>query len=135
MSPLKVETTPAGTTYGNPIRGPADYTRTVTIDPDTLSTDEIDAHGYVKPGTPLKEGGGLADGTASEHIEGVVVEATKVADSNAAADLTAADPVDVAVLTIGQVNRAIIEDNLGRTLTGNEVAAFAAAGCLLKLIE
>lgn len=71
---------------------------------------------------------------AKEAIFGVTVEPVKIAASNAAADLTAGANVDVAVATICTVNRAIIEDELGRVLTANEILAYDAAGSGCKLL-
>jgi hypothetical protein len=37
-------------------------------------------------------------------------------------------------MTIGQVNRKILEDTIGRVLTADELAAFDAAGSTIKLL-
>lgn len=110
--------------------GPLDHTDTAEVDASALSSGEVDAKGYLKPGVPLTEGGALADGTAGEAIMGVVLEPVKVTDT----DLASAETLDVVVGTIGQVKRAVIEDNLGRQLTAAEVEAFDAPACLLRLV-
>lgn len=133
MSPITVSEETGGQNYMNPFVGPVEYTHPVLVDLSDLSTDEVDDDGVLKPGVPLKEDGTLADGTAGEHIFGCVAEATSVADDNA--NLATDPDVEVAVATIGQVNRDALEDNLGRALTANEVAAFGAAGCHVVLLE
>ena len=52
---------------------------------------------------------------------GVVVEATKVATGSTTALLDAATDIDVAIATHCMVQRHIIEDSLGRTLTDEEL--------------
>jgi sugar/nucleoside kinase (ribokinase family) len=83
---------------------------------------------------PLKKNGVLVDG-AGQAIFGVVPEPIKVANSNSAGDLAAASAAfQLAIGTIGQVNRAIIEDNLGRALSADELSAFLAADCRVILL-
>lgn len=131
--PPKVTTTAGGDVYESPFVGPVDFVTVVLVDLSTLSTDEVDADGVLKPGVLLKDNGALADATAGEFIYGAVAEATKVADDNS--NLAGETDVEVAVCTIGQVNRAILEDVLGRALTANEVSAIKAAGSGLVLVE
>lgn len=71
----------------------------------------------------------------AEYVFGVVLEAVKVATGNTSALLTAATDIEVAVAVIGQVNRDIAEDNLGRAYTANEVLAFDAAASRLRLMQ
>ena len=62
--------------------------------------------------------------TAERNITrtyGVVVEAVQVATGNTDALLDAATDIDVAIATICQVNRDIIEDCLGRALNSGEL--------------
>ena len=129
----------AGTSYGAVfVDGPRDVEQ-ITVDVSTLtfadgSGGEVDADGYVIPGTPLKVGGVLADGTADEVIYGVVIEATKVPGVNAVAadaDLDAVADFPIAVARGGLLNRDMVEDHLGRALTAAEIAAFAGSGLLL----
>jgi hypothetical protein len=132
--PLSITTTSGGTSHGNPFVGPIQYTAHIKPDISALTANEVDANGYLKPGVPFLASGLLVSG-AGQTIFGVTVEAVKVAASNSAADIAAVtnDPF-VAVCTIGQVSQDIIEDNLGRALSANEIAALAAAGCRLVLI-
>lgn len=135
MTPLKRNTVlTAGEVYALPFVGPINHTHTLAVDITALTVDEIDADGYLKPGLPLDAAGALV-GVAPAYVFGVTIEPLKVAESNSAADIAAAGTVDIAVATIGQVNRAVAEDILGRALTANEVAGFAAAGSTMKLLE
>jgi hypothetical protein len=225
--PLKFEKTFTGEAdYGNPFVGPVDHTAPIDVDLSTLSDDEIDAKGYLKPGIPLTSaaalaaaqtrsvpgsptpGGGntgngtvgaatggfgapaetititftttgataafrvegsvsgligtgavgtpfdspvisltISDGSAdwtigdtlvyevtagvSNRLFGVTLEPRKVAADNADATIAALGVETIIVATIGQVNRDILEDNLGRSLTAAEVAAFADSTLVL----
>lgn len=134
--PMSVSDTAGGDGYGDPVLGPAEHTAPVEVDVTALSADEVDAEGFLKPGVVVKPDGSLPDGTAGEYAYGVVLEPTKVAAGNAAADLAAAATDHrIAVCTIGQIQRAIAEDNLGRVYNANEVAAVKAAGSRLVLVE
>lgn len=124
----------AGQGYGRPFRGKVEHTAQIPINVTALTTAEVDADGYLKPGVPFE-----ADGTlilaAAGIVFGVSIEPIKVAKSNSAPDLAAASAAfQIGLGTIGQVNRAIIEDNLGRVLTANEIAGFGLAGSLIKLL-
>lgn len=118
--------------YSNVFVGPVDHPATVTVDPSALGDTVVDADGYIPAGFPLSAAGAAVG--VGVAVFGCLIEATKVAASNSAADLTAAANVDVVVGTIGQVNRAILEDNLGRALTADEIAGFGLAGSHLVLI-
>lgn len=131
--PIDIKKTAGGKVHNNPVIGPSHFRRTLRVTPSDFTSAEVDANGYLKPGVPLQGSGELVDDT-DQVIKGVVLEAVKIAASNSATDLSAAPAVDVAVLCIGTVNRKLIEDNLGRTLTANELSAFEAAGCRIELI-
>ncbi len=112
--PLSTKVTSSeGKTYGNPFIGPINHVDSVRLDVSALTTDEVDEHGYLKPGVPLVATG-LLIGAPAEVVHGVVIEPIKVADGNAAADLTAATDIDVGLGQIGLVSQAICESNLGR---------------------
>lgn len=119
----------AGATVESPFVGPVDLTDTVRLDVSVLTDDEIDENGYVKPGVPLQKDGTLVD-AVSLVVYGIVIEPVKVADGNAAGDISGATDIDVAVATHCQVNRAIIEDNLGRVLSVDELSAFGATDAI-----
>jgi hypothetical protein len=72
----------------------------------------------------------------SAAVFGMVIEAIKVADGNAAGDLAAASSAfELGVATIAQCSQDVIEDNLGRALTAAELAGFLEPGCMLKLLS
>ena len=130
--PIRIRKTAAGGSgYGWPFIGPVDHTVQLKVDVSALTLKEVDKRGYLKPGVPFKRNGTLIG--AGEKLYGVSVEATRVAESNSADDLAAAVDPFVAVATIAQVNRDIVEDNLARALTADEVAAFDAAGSKISL--
>lgn len=130
----------AGEVYPLAFVGPYEHTHAITVNIANLTSAEVDADGYLKPGVPLNASGALiataaTPGTTTDSVFGVTIEPLKVADGNAAADLTAAGTQQVAVCTIGQVNRAVVEDILGRALTADEVTAFGNAPCTVKLLQ
>jgi hypothetical protein len=125
-------TAAAGDSVESPFVGPVDHSDTVRLDVSVLSSDEIDENGYMKPGVPLLQTGVLVSAPA-QVIYGVVIEPVKVADGNAAGDISGATDIDVAVATICQVNRAIIEDNLGRVLSADELSAFGANDAIILI--
>lgn len=63
----------------------------------------------------------------------MVVEATRIADDNTALSSITNDPF-VACATIAEVNRQIVEDNLGRKLTAAELAALRASRISMTLV-
>lgn len=126
--PLKVSTTTGTTGYGHPIVGKALGLLQVVVDISELTTAEVDADGFLKPGVMFKSDGTQPDG--SGFVYGVNPEPIKIVDYVPTDVLLAADTATIPVgcVTAGILNRDIIEDNLGRSLTGNEVTALAAAG-------
>jgi hypothetical protein len=126
----------------------------VTIDISTLTTDEVDSNGNIKPGVPLtftsvvpgiggttsitaaKVASGAVDGVTFEPIARRTVTTTlagiNLADNaNLSSDTN--DPFG-AVMTSGSVVRSYAERNLGRALTAGEIAGFDNAKSKLKLI-
>lgn len=133
--PLAIKATAGGAGYGNPMVGPVEQTTHVKLDVSGLTTAEVDADGYLKPGVLLTQAGILVGSTVA--VFGVVVEATFLGlatipptSGSLAADTS--DPL-IAVCTHGIVNRDIAEANLGRAYNANELAGFALAGSTLKL--
>lgn len=124
-----------GLSYGFPFLGPMSHPLTVLADISTLTTDEVDTDGNLKPGVPFKVNGALCNGTSGEYVYGAVIEATKIVDANPTNVSLAADTRTVPVVlgVIGIYQRDTCEDNLGRTLNAYEIAAFKAAGCHLVL--
>lgn len=131
--PITIEDVAAeANTYGHPFVGPgAQYTDTVKVDISALTTFEVDATGYLKPGVPFRKTGVLV--TSGIPVYGVTLEPIKIAADNETATLSAATDCFVALGTVGIVNRDIIEDNLGRALTADEIAGFDLAGSQIHL--
>lgn len=133
--PLKVKKTAGGTTYAPVFLGEILAMEQVLVDVSELTTAEVDADGWLKPGVPFKQDGTLADG--SGHIYAVNPEPQDLmlstippTDVSLAAD-TKTFPLGMG--TMGIVNRDVIEDNLGRALTANELTAFTTAPCKINL--
>lgn len=131
--PIRVNNavTVGGSSVEPPWVGPVNHTVAIPIDVTALTNKEVDDNGYLKAGTPFLRTGLLVTAGA---VYGCIHENTKVAPSNSAADLAAAGSPQVTVVLIGAVNRAILEDNLGRVLTAAEIAGFALAGSTLRLL-
>lgn len=133
--PLKIKKTVGTTTYGPVFLGEILAMEQILVDVSELTTDEVDADGWLKPGVPFKQDGTLADG--SGHIYAVnpepqdlMLDTVPPTNGTLAAD-TKTFPLGMG--TMGTVNRDIIEDNLGRALTANELTAFATAPCKINL--
>jgi hypothetical protein len=133
--PMHVKSTAAVSTYDPVFLGEILAMEQVLVDVSELTTDEVDADGWLKPGVPFKQDGTLADG--SGHIYAVNPEPQNLhlatippTNGTLAAD-TKTYPLGMG--TMGTVNRDIIEDNLGRALTANELTAFATAPCKINL--
>jgi hypothetical protein len=133
--PMHVKKTAAVSTYDPVFLGEILAMEQVLVDVSELTTDEVDADGWLKPGVPFKQDGTLADG--SGHIYAVNPEPQNLhlatippTNGTLAAD-TKTYPLGMG--TMGTVNRDIIEDNLGRALTANELTAFATAPCKINL--
>lgn len=135
--PMTVSTTTGGTAYTSPFVGPVTHAINKKIDLSTLTVDEVDSDGYLKPGVPIRDNGGLGTLiTGAQVLEGVTVEAVKLPITLPRDNTTlAAETGDcfVAIATHGVINRDIAEDNLGRAYNANELTAFAAAGSHFRL--
>jgi len=133
--PITIESTASeANTYGHPFVGPgAQYTDVVQVDISDLTLKECDVFGYLKPGVPFAKAGDLVG--SGVPVYGVTLESIKIVTYTVTDALLAADTgtVQVAVGTHGVVNRDIIEDNLGRALTADEIAGFALAGSHIHL--
>lgn len=108
--------------------GPVDHAEAITVDVSALNNTVVDASGYLKPGTPLTAAGAPID--EGDAVYGVVIEPAKVHTSNTGLS-SVTDDVPVTLAKIGQVNRDIAEDNLGRAYNADELAGFAASGIVL----
>lgn len=130
--PIRISSTAGGTVYGHPFVGPINHTVHVKLDVSALTTGEVDANGYLKPGLPLLSSGLPVTAGA---VYGVTIEPVKIVAVNptdTSLGLDTSDPL-IAVAVIGTVNRDIAEDNLGRAYTAAEIAGFALAGSTMKL--
>jgi len=128
-----------GDVYVDPFVGPASHSVQILIDVSGLTTDEVDSDGYLKPGVPFRENGLLISG-ASQYVFGVTRESVRVgyyngSYGNTSTILDSASDVQVALFTIGQVDKGAIEDNLGRSLTANEVDGFESGSCEVILVD
>lgn len=132
--PMSITTVAAGTGYGNPFIGGVNHPAQITVDVSGLTTDEVDAFGYLKPGVPLTKAGILV-GASPAFVYGVTFEAQKIVPDNPTNGTLGAVTVDaiITVNTIGHINRDVAEDNLGRAYTANEIAGFDAAGSKIAL--
>lgn len=131
---MAVETTVGGQSYSNPFLGGVDHPAQILIDISGLTTDEVDAFGFLKPGVPLTKAGILV-GASPAFPYGVTFEAQKISPINPTNGTLAAITVDliITVNTIGHVNRDVAEDNLGRAYTADEIAGFDRAGSKIAL--
>lgn len=135
--PLQVSKSVGTTTYGHPFVGKVLGLQQVVVDISELTTDEVDADGWLKPGVAFKKDGTVADGTGGEFIYAVNPEpqnlfhATIPPTNTSLGNDTRTLPLGMG--TIGEVNRDIAEDNMGRAYNANELAAFNAAGSMIHL--
>jgi hypothetical protein len=133
---LSVTKTSGTTGYGPPFTKLLSEQQ-VVVDVSELTTAEVDADGYLKPGVAFKKDGTVADGTAGEFIYAVNPEPQFLhhttippTDVSLAADTRT---VPLGMGTMGEVNRDVAEDNMGRAYNANELAAFNAAGSHISL--
>lgn len=133
--PIFIKKTAGGAVHANPFVGPIQYTDHIKLDVSTLTIAEVDKFGYLKPGVPLRQNGALVSANSGQFIYGVTIEPIKIVEDNPTDVSLGAETSDplIAVGVIGTVNRDIIEDNLGRAVSANELLAFAAAGCKIHL--
>jgi hypothetical protein len=133
--PLAVTKTSGTTGYGHPFIGAVLGLEQIVVDISELTTFEVDADGGLKPGVAFKKDGTLADGTGGEFIYAVNPEWIRIVSYVPTDALLAADTatIPVGMGTIGEINRDIAEDNMGRAYTANELAAFNAAGSMIHV--
>jgi hypothetical protein len=127
--PIVVSSTAGGTVHAPVFVGDILGTDVVQCDISDLTTKEVDADGNVRPGVPFAKDGSLVGSGVA--VWGVTIEATKIkhatmppTDVSLAAD-TGTAPV---VVGFGLCNRDVMEDNLERALTADEIAGFDLAG-------
>lgn len=133
--PLRVTTETGTSSYGNPIVGNPGPLIQVVVDISELDTALVDADGNLKPGAMFKADGTQPDGSGFVYAinpEPISIGHATIppTDVSLAAD-TATIPIGM--ITGGIINRDIVEDNLGRAMTANEIAACTAAGSQFTL--
>jgi hypothetical protein len=131
--PMSVVKTEGGRTNANPFIGGVNHPAQLKVDVSQLTIAEVDQFGYLKAGVPLTKTGVLV--TTGLFVYGVTIEAQKIVPDNPTDVSLAAVTVDpiITVNTVGHVNRDVIEDNLGRALTAEEIAGFDLAGSKIAL--
>jgi hypothetical protein len=137
--------TTSDTGFANPFVGTPGPTVQLKVDVSALeagSAKEVSAYGILKPGMPFAESSGLLIPVGSGNfVYGVVMEPIQLAAAGASTGAVTTTTLDsdvdqpIAVCVSGVVNRDIIEDNLGRALTADEIAGFDIAGSHLRLTE
>jgi hypothetical protein len=134
--PVSIKKVAGGTTYAPVFIGMILGMQQVVVDVSTLTTDEVDADGFLKPGVPFQKDGTLVSG-GSQFVYAVNHEpqplqlATIPPTNTSLGNDTSTIPLGMP--TGGEVNRDIAEDNMGRAYTANELAAFNAAGSMIHL--
>jgi hypothetical protein len=123
--PIVIASTAGGLAHSPVFVGQITGTDVVKVDLSDLSDEEVDADGYIKPGVPLAKDGSIVG--AGVAVWGVTIEAIKVATGGTDAILDAATDCFVTV-GFGLCNRDVMEDNLGRALSADEIAGFDLAG-------
>lgn len=131
--PLSVVKTAGTTTYGHPLVGDSGPLLQVVVDISELTIAEVDADGFLKPGAMFKSDGTQPDG--SGFLYAINPEPIKIIDYVPTDVLLAADTatIPVGMVTAGVINRDVVEDNLGRAMTANELTAAVAAGSQFTL--
>ena len=128
--PLGITKTAGGLAHSPVFVGKILNTDVVKVDLSDLSDEEVDADGYIKPGVPLDKDGNIIG--SGVPVWGVTIEPIKVASGGTDAILDAATDCFVTV-GFGLCNRDVMEDNLGRVLSADEIAGFALAGSNCRL--
>ncbi|HEY0428998.1 MAG TPA: hypothetical protein VGC76_14550 [Pyrinomonadaceae bacterium] len=112
----------------------ANYSLTAkTIGPNDISLNL--AHAQQSPVTGITAASNSTNSTAGVAPDDavMVISPTKIAASNTSLSSITNDPL-VACATIATVNRSIVEDNLGRSLTAVELAAIKNSGLRLTAL-
>jgi hypothetical protein len=135
--PLAITKTLGGTTYVPVFIGDILGMQQVLVDISTLTTDEVDADGWLKPGVAFQKDGTLVSAGSGQFVYAVNPEPQNLrmavlppTNGTLAAD-TRTWPLGMG--TIGEVNRDVAEDMMGRAYNSNELAAFNAAGSMIHL--
>jgi hypothetical protein len=118
--PISVSNTAGGTAYGDIRVGEGHGIHQVKLNATNLAASR-DADGYLPVGLPVKIDGNPISG-ASQAVYGFVgPEAVKLGSADIFGN----------VILSGPLNKDMIEDNLGRVLSANELAGIPAAFVLV----
>lgn len=128
--PLKITNTSGGMGHAPVFVGEIGGTDVVKVDISDLSSYEVDSDGYLKPGVPFMKDGNPVG--SSGVVWGVTIEPIKITTGNTDTILDAETDCFVTV-GFGLCNRDVMEDNLGRALTADEIAGFDLAGSNCRL--
>lgn len=107
----------------NPFVGGALQTANLKIDISTLTASEVDGDGNLIPGVLFQADGTRAGSAANQKAYGASIAPIKVAASNVNLAANTNDLM-IAVGTHGLINQDIVNSNLGRPYSANELAAF-----------
>jgi hypothetical protein len=127
--PIAISSVAGGLAHSPVFVGKILNTDTVVVDISDLTTKEVDADGYLKPGVPFSKAGDLVGSTVP--VWGVTIEPVKLSHATIPpTDVSLAADTGTMHVTVGfgLCNRDIMEDNLGRALTADEIAGFDLAG-------
>lgn len=113
--PISVTSTAGGVSYGDIRIGEGHWIHQLLINAANVAGAR-DADGYLPPGLPLKADGTLVAGAQATFCL-LGPEAVKVGSVNVFAN----------VILGGAVNRDMIEDNLGRVLSADELTGATVA--------
>jgi len=134
---MNIKKTVGGTTYTPVFIGMVLGMQQVVVDVSTLTTDEVDADGWLKPGVAFQKDGTLVSAGSGQFVYAVNPEPQNLhldtippTNVSLAAD-TKTYPLGMG--TGGEVNRDVAEDNMGRAYNSNELAAFNAPGSMIHL--
>lgn len=139
--PLEIVSVVGGTNYASPFVGSVDHTVHVKVDISGLTTDEVDADGYLKPGVPLTEEG-LRIGV--QAAAGTAVAAAVAGNTGngtmGAVTVSAGAKAGVYTLTIiepaANAGAFIVTDPDGIVIGNGDVAvAFSAGGLAFTLAD
>lgn len=143
--PLRVKTTAGGEGYSNPFVGPINHTLHVKLDLSTFTTDEVDAYGYIKPGTPIALlGNNLGTRIGIEAAAGSAVAAAVAGNTGngAMGAITVSTGAKAGVYTLTIIEPAanagafVVTDPDGIVIgNGDVAAAFSAGGLAFTLAD
>lgn len=129
MTPITSSTIEGGNRYSFPIIGSITERLTERLDVSELyDTGLVDSDGYLVPGSVLRISNMLLlPITAGGQVaRGIVLETTKVAESNSETHLDAADNIDIVIVVGCTLDRANAEFNMDRAFSANELEAINA---------